>query len=63
MDGEDFELEEFLVSVTIGLPLHCFDFVVDAFEPSRRNGIFVVSQNAATVLGQGSSEFHQHADA
>ena len=63
MDGEDFELEEFLVSVAIGLPLHRFDFVVGAFEPSHRNGIFIVSQNAATVLGQGSSEFHQHANA
>jgi len=63
MNALDLEFEKLEISEAVGLPFHRFDFVVGAFEPSRRNGIFVVSQNAATVLGQGSSEFHQHANA
>ena len=53
MDSEDFESEEFLVSKSIGLAFHRFDFVVGAFQRACGNGVIVVSQDSQGVEAKG----------
>ena len=49
MESEDFEFEEFVVSESVGLAFHGFDFVVGAFQGAGRDGVVVVGQDAGLV--------------
>jgi hypothetical protein len=63
MEGEDFEDEELLVSNSIGLTFHGFDFVVGAFEWVGRSEIAVIGQAAEGVEAEGLGELMRHLNA
>ena len=62
MNGKDFEFEVLLISKSVGLPLECFDFVVEAFEWSGGNRVTEPGEDAPAVCGQCVSERLQHSN-
>ena len=49
MQGKEFEFEERHIPVSVGLPFHCFDFVVEAIEFAVGDAIVVPGEYAAAV--------------
>ena len=56
MDGEYLQLEEFLVAVAVGLPLHGLDLVVGAFQRAGGDAVVIPGQEAGAVELQGLGE-------
>ena len=63
MEAEDFEAEELLISVSVGLTFHGLDFVIGSLERSRGDGVIIVGQDAPGVGAKRLGEFVQHLDA
>jgi len=53
-------LEEFFIAVAVGLALKGFDFVIHAFEWSRRDPAAIVVDQAVAMELEGASHLHQH---
>ena len=53
MDAEDFQAEELLISESISLAFHGFDFVVGSFQRPGRDGMVVVGQDALGMEAKG----------
>ncbi len=59
MDGEDFEFEEFVVAVAVGLAFHGFDFVVCPFQRSRRDWVVVPRQDSPAMNRKRSGKLFE----
>jgi hypothetical protein len=56
MYSEDLESEELLISESVGLAFHSFDFVVRAFQGGCGNGMVVVGEDSHGVKTKGFGE-------
>ena len=63
MESKDFQPEEFLISVSIGLAFHSFDLVVGAFQWPCGDGVVVVGQDSKGVKTKRLRKFVQYLDA
>ena len=63
MDSVDLELEEFIVSKAVALPLEDTDFGVGSFQLGSRDAVVVVGQEAGAVGGQRLGELLEHSNA
>jgi hypothetical protein len=62
MKGIDFEVEELLVTVSVGLAFHGFDFIVGAFQRAAGYGVIVIVQEAGMIGAKRLGECDQLAD-
>ena len=62
MEPENFQFEELVIAEAVRLAFHGLDFVVDALQGARRDGVVVIVQNPFLMFLQGVSELLQHAN-
>ena len=60
LDGEDFEFEEFVVAVAVGLAFHGFDCIVRPFQRSRRDRLVVSGQDTPAMNRKRSGELLEY---